>query len=134
VEIPADIRIIRTNDLVKVDNSLLTGDSDPEHVSTDLLHDDPTKTRNVAFYKTKMVGGNFQGVVIRTGERTLIARMSRTSQTKEKLLEMLSKFVMKVLIICLKFANIFIYFYIRFTCGLQLVFQEESKIHMTNLN
>ncbi len=77
----------------------MTGDSDPEHLATDLLHDDPTKTRNVAFYKTNLVRGNCQGIVIRTGERTLIARMSRTSQTKEKLLEMLSKFVIILLII-----------------------------------
>jgi sodium/potassium-transporting ATPase subunit alpha len=103
VEVPADIRIIKMSDLVKVDNSLLTGDSDPEDLSTNLLHDDPTKTRNVAFYKTNLLKGNFQGIVIRTGERTLIARISTTSQTKEKLLEMLSKFVIKISIFVEKF-------------------------------
>ncbi len=54
--IPADIRIIRANGL-KVDNSSLTGESEPQSRGTEYTNEDPLETRNLAFFGTFAVEG-----------------------------------------------------------------------------
>ena len=54
--IPADIRIIEARQF-KVDNSSLTGESEPQSRSPDFTHDDPLETKNLAFFSTNAVEG-----------------------------------------------------------------------------
>jgi sodium/potassium-transporting ATPase subunit alpha len=54
--IPADIRIIRAHGL-KVDNSTLTGESEPQSRGVEYRNDDPLETRNLAFFGTFAVEG-----------------------------------------------------------------------------
>ena len=49
--IPADIRIVEARGL-KVDNSSLTGESEPQSRSSDFTHENPLETRNLAFFST----------------------------------------------------------------------------------
>ncbi|CAF4383839.1 unnamed protein product, partial [Adineta steineri] len=62
--IPADIRIIRANGL-KVDNSSLTGESEPQSRGIEYTNEDPLETRNLAFFGTFAVEGSCIGIVIR---------------------------------------------------------------------
>lgn len=55
--IPADIRIIEARGF-KVDNSSLTGESEPQSRSPDFTHENPLETRNLAFFSTNAVEGN----------------------------------------------------------------------------
>ncbi|MEQ2199664.1 Sodium/potassium-transporting ATPase subunit alpha-3, partial [Xenoophorus captivus] len=55
--IPADLRIISSHGC-KVDNSSLTGESEPQTRSPDCTHDNPLETRNIAFFSTNCVEGN----------------------------------------------------------------------------
>uniref|UniRef100_A0A8C8AV53 Sodium/potassium-transporting ATPase subunit alpha n=1 Tax=Otus sunia TaxID=257818 RepID=A0A8C8AV53_9STRI len=60
--IPADLRIISAHGC-KVDNSSLTGESEPQ-------------TRNIAFFSTNCVEGTARGIVISTGDRTVMGRIA----------------------------------------------------------
>lgn len=70
--IPADIRIIYSEEM-KVDNSSLTGESDPLLRTIDCT--DPEKileTRNVAFFGTLCNNGKGRGIVFNIGDNTII--------------------------------------------------------------
>ncbi|XP_066495359.1 potassium-transporting ATPase alpha chain 2 [Tiliqua scincoides] len=73
--IPADIRIL-TSQGCKVDNSSLTGESEPQSRSCEFTHDNPLETKNIAFYSTTCLEGTATGMVINTGDRTIIGRIA----------------------------------------------------------
>ena len=54
---PADVRIIESRGF-KVDNSSLTGESEPQSRSTEFTHENPLETKNLAFFSTNAVEGN----------------------------------------------------------------------------
>ncbi|KAM8701649.1 hypothetical protein ACLKA7_005522 [Drosophila subpalustris] len=65
--VPADIRILEAHSL-KVDNSSLTGESEPQIRTTEFTHDNPLETRNLAFFSTNVLEGTCRGVVIATAK------------------------------------------------------------------
>ncbi|XP_034995278.1 potassium-transporting ATPase alpha chain 2 isoform X1 [Zootoca vivipara] len=73
--IPADIRII-TSQGCKVDNSSLTGESEPQSRSCEYTHENPLETKNIAFYSTTCLEGTATGMVINTGDNTIIGRIA----------------------------------------------------------
>ena len=54
--IPADIRVIESKGF-KVDNSSLTGESEPQSRGPDFTHENPLETKNFAFFSTNAVEG-----------------------------------------------------------------------------
>uniref|UniRef100_A0A8B9PCH4 Cation-transporting P-type ATPase N-terminal domain-containing protein n=1 Tax=Apteryx owenii TaxID=8824 RepID=A0A8B9PCH4_APTOW len=60
----------------QVDNSSLTGESEPQTRSPDCTHDNPLETRNITFFSTNCVEGTARGVVIATGDRTVMGRIA----------------------------------------------------------
>ncbi|XP_076242819.1 sodium/potassium-transporting ATPase subunit alpha [Calliopsis andreniformis] len=82
-KIPADIRIIECRGL-RVENSSITGESEPV-VRTDYPTDDnPLESSNVAFFSSFAVDGDGQGIVIATGDRTMIGRLAGLTSQLEK--------------------------------------------------
>ncbi|KAK1167895.1 sodium/potassium-transporting ATPase subunit alpha-1-like [Acipenser oxyrinchus oxyrinchus] len=73
--IPADLRIISANGC-KVDNSSLTGESEPQTRSPEFSNENPLETRNIAFFSTNCVEGTACGIVIKTGDHTVIGRIA----------------------------------------------------------
>ncbi|CAD5221584.1 unnamed protein product [Bursaphelenchus xylophilus] len=73
--IPADVRIIYAMGL-KVDNASLTGESEPQSRSTECTSERPLETRNLAFFSTNAVEGTGKGVVIGTGDRSIMGRIA----------------------------------------------------------
>ncbi|ODN01960.1 Sodium/potassium-transporting ATPase subunit alpha [Orchesella cincta] len=73
--IPADIRIIESKGL-KVDNSSLTGESEPQRREPKCTNENPLETRNLAFFSTNAVEGTGIGVVIRIGDNTVMGRIA----------------------------------------------------------
>merc|ERR1719348_1313906 len=69
--IPADLRIIEARGL-KVDNSSLTGESEPQSRSPECTHQNPLETKNIAFFSTNAVEGNGVGIIIQTGDNTVM--------------------------------------------------------------
>jgi sodium/potassium-transporting ATPase subunit alpha len=80
--VPADIRVVKAHGC-KVDNSSLTGESEPQTRSPELTHDNPLETRNLAFFSTNCVEGTAQGVVINTGDRTIMGRIANLASGLE---------------------------------------------------
>lgn len=74
--VSADVRIIKSNGL-KVDNSSLTGESEPLSRLPDCTHNNPLETKNLAFFSTFVVEGSGTGMVIRTGDQTAMGRIAR---------------------------------------------------------
>ena len=74
--IPADVRIIRCEGM-KVDNSSLTGESDPLSRSPEAGHKMPLEAKNIAFFSTSCVDGSGVGVVIATGDNTVMGKIAR---------------------------------------------------------
>jgi len=73
--IPADIRVIEATGF-KVDNSSLTGESEPQSRSPECTNDSPTETKNLVFSMTNAVEGAMKGIVIETGDRTQVGRIA----------------------------------------------------------
>uniref|UniRef100_A0A8C5EJG9 Sodium/potassium-transporting ATPase subunit alpha n=1 Tax=Gouania willdenowi TaxID=441366 RepID=A0A8C5EJG9_GOUWI len=73
--IPADLRVISASGC-KVDNSSLTGESEPQTRSPEFTHENPLETRNICFYSTNCVEGTAHGIVIATGDRTVMGRIA----------------------------------------------------------
>jgi len=73
--IPADIRIIEARGF-KVDNSSLTGESEPQSRSPEFTNENPLETKNLAFFSTNAVEGTAKGVVICCGDQTVMGRIA----------------------------------------------------------
>ncbi|XP_060728039.1 sodium/potassium-transporting ATPase subunit alpha-2 [Tachysurus vachellii] len=73
--IPADLRIISSSGC-KVDNSSLTGESEPQTRSPDCTHENPLESRNIGFFSINCVEGTARGIVIATGDRTIMGRIA----------------------------------------------------------
>jgi sodium/potassium-transporting ATPase subunit alpha len=73
--VPADIRVLKASGF-KVDNSSLTGESEPQARTPEFTHENPLETKNIAFFSTSAVEGTAKGIVIRTGDRTVMGRIA----------------------------------------------------------
>ena len=74
--VPADIRIVRSEGM-KVDNSSLTGESDPLSRSADAGHKQALEARNLAFFSTNCVDGSGYGIVIAIGDNTVMGSIAK---------------------------------------------------------
>eukprot|EP00954_Amorphochlora_amoebiformis_P000625 49402-Amorphochlora_amoeboformis.AAC.2 len=84
-KIPADIRMFETASF-KVDNSSMTGEPEPQErfPKKDPKDKRPLEATNVAFYGTLCNEGNGKGIVIATGDRTVIGRIAKLASTAEE--------------------------------------------------
>merc|ERR1712134_224193 len=73
--IPADLRVLEARGF-KVDNSSLTGESEPQSRSPDFTNENPLETKNLAFFSTKSVEGTCVGVVVHIGDNTVMGRIA----------------------------------------------------------
>lgn len=73
--VPADIRVIEAHGF-KVDNSSLTGESEPQARTPEFSHENPLETKNLAFFSTNAVEGTCTGVVIQIGDSTVMGRIA----------------------------------------------------------
>ncbi|KFP78569.1 Potassium-transporting ATPase alpha chain 1, partial [Acanthisitta chloris] len=60
----------------QVDNSSLTGESEPQSRSPECTHDSPLETKNIAFFSTMCLEGTATGLVLSTGDRTTLGRIA----------------------------------------------------------
>ncbi|KAG0304945.1 hypothetical protein BGZ98_004793 [Dissophora globulifera] len=74
-KIPADIMIYACTDM-KVDNSSLTGETDPQDRNPINEHKNPLEARNLAFNGSLVVNGEGYGLVIRTGDNTVLGQIA----------------------------------------------------------
>ncbi|CAF1259823.1 unnamed protein product, partial [Didymodactylos carnosus] len=108
---PADVRILSSQSF-KVDNSSLTGESEPLARSPDCTDDNPLETKNLAFFSTFAVEGSCTGMVVRTGDNTVMGRIaalaSGLGQEMSPLNVEIEHFVHIVTIVAISFGIIFL--------------------------
>merc|ERR1711953_282974 len=73
--IPADLRVLEARSF-KVDNSSLTGESEPQSRGPDFTHENPLETKNFAFFSTNAVEGTCTGMVVNIGDWTVMGRIA----------------------------------------------------------
>merc|ERR1712137_1096211 len=73
--IPADLRVLESRNF-KVDNSSLTGESEPQSRGPEKTHDNPLETKNLAFFSTNAVEGTARGMVVMIGDNTVMGRIA----------------------------------------------------------
>ncbi|CAF1460646.1 unnamed protein product [Rotaria sordida] len=73
--VPADIRILEAHGF-KVDNSSLTGESEPQTRTKEITHENPLETKNLAFLNTFAVEDTAKGIVIHKGDRSVMGRIA----------------------------------------------------------
>jgi len=72
---PADIRVMEAKSF-KVDNSSLTGESEPQQRTPEYTHENPLETKNLAFFSTNAVEGTMKGIVVNIGDNTVMGRIA----------------------------------------------------------
>merc|ERR1719330_373562 len=73
--LPADIRVLEARGF-KVDNSSLTGESEPQQRTPEFTHDNPLETKNIGFFSTNAVEGTAVGMVVNIGDDTVMGRIA----------------------------------------------------------
>jgi sodium/potassium-transporting ATPase subunit alpha len=80
--VPADGRLIEEN-VLKVDNSSLTGESEPQLRKLECTHDNILESRNMVFSGTLVQSGNGVAIICKTGMNTQIGKIVKlTKATK----------------------------------------------------
>jgi len=73
--LPADIRILESRGF-KVDNSSLTGESEPLARTPECTDTNPLETKNLAFFSTNAIEGTATGMVVSIGDNTVMGRIA----------------------------------------------------------
>lgn len=66
--------------MLQVDNSSLTGESEPQTRTPDFTNDNPLETRNIAFFSTNAVEGTFRIVKPTISSKDLIFNYGKCSR------------------------------------------------------
>ncbi|XP_034187714.1 sodium/potassium-transporting ATPase subunit alpha [Osmia lignaria lignaria] len=82
-KIPADIRIIECREL-RVENSSITGESEPVLRTNYPTDENPLESSNVAFFSSFAVEGQGNAIVVATGDETMIGRLAGLTSHLEK--------------------------------------------------
>src|SRR3990167_3601616 len=126
--VPADLRIIESKDL-RVDNSSLTGESDPLLRSPECTEPEKIlETKNVAFFGTMIKEGRGKGMVFNIGDKTVIGQIANLADSasvgETPLRKELNRFISIITVIALILGILFfcLGFVLRYTVIQNLVF------------
>ena len=81
--VPADIRVLECSDNFHVDNAALTGESEPQKRKHICTNDDPLETQNLCFFGTQVPEGSCKGIVISTGDNTVMGRIAALAMSTQ---------------------------------------------------
>eukprot|EP00632_Arachnochrysis_sp_CCMP2950_P011035 CAMPEP_0185690376 /NCGR_PEP_ID=MMETSP1164-20130828/1076_1 /TAXON_ID=1104430 /ORGANISM="Chrysoreinhardia sp, Strain CCMP2950" /LENGTH=1226 /DNA_ID=CAMNT_0028356941 /DNA_START=476 /DNA_END=4153 /DNA_ORIENTATION=- len=74
--VPADIRVLECSPNMCVDNSSLTGESEPQKRKNECTHEEVLETANLCFFGTQVPEGSCKGIVVKIGDETVIGRIA----------------------------------------------------------
>jgi magnesium-transporting ATPase (P-type) len=101
--LPADLRIVDCTPDMEVDNSSLTGESEPQKRDWKPTDETPAESANLCFFGTLVVNGKGTGLVIATGDETFMGRTAQLATSTEgeetPIAKEIKDFVFKVSII-----------------------------------
>lgn len=110
--VPADVRLLKTIEF-KVDESMLTGESIPAEKKSETIAEEnltPGDQFNMAFMGTVVVNGRGKGLVVASGNRTVLGRIAKDVQeigvTRSPLQEKIDRFAQAIGVIVLVAASL----------------------------
>ena len=83
-KLPADVRIISCTGDMKVDNSSLTGEAEPQQRGINCTCSNAMETENLAFLGTLVLQGKGEGMVYATGDNTLLGKIAALANGSSK--------------------------------------------------
>ncbi|ETS61563.1 p-type atpase [Moesziomyces aphidis] len=84
-KVPADMRIIKASADLKFDRSVLTGESEEISGTVESTDSNFLESKNIALLGTHVCNGNAVGIVVLTGQRTVMGRINKlTNDDKDK--------------------------------------------------
>ncbi|KZC11054.1 Sodium/potassium-transporting ATPase subunit alpha [Dufourea novaeangliae] len=109
-KIPADIRITECRGL-RVENSSITGESEAVVRTNYPTDDNPLESSNIAFFSSFAVDGEGKGIVIATGDKTMIGRLagltSQLTETETPIAKEIRHFVQIITSVAIIFGMLF---------------------------
>jgi len=81
--LPADLRIVDCTPDMEVDNSSLTGESEPQRRNWKPSNETPAEAANLCFFGTLIVNGKGTGLVIATGDNTFMGRTAQLATSTD---------------------------------------------------
>lgn len=112
-KVPADLRLIKAYEL-KIEEAMLTGESIPAEKSISVISEDNLThgdQKNMAFMGTIVVSGRARGIVVETGESTVLGQIAEkvreVSTIKTPLQEKLDRFAKVIGIVIIGFCAVF---------------------------
>ena len=124
-KIPADIRIIQANDF-KVDNSSITGESEPQERVPSVFEGAYLEAGNLAFSGTMAVSGEALGIVIRTGDESVLGQIAKLTCSDDGRPSQMSKeidlFVKKIALVAFVMAVVFFVYGLVMSYGMGITF------------
>jgi sodium/potassium-transporting ATPase subunit alpha len=99
-KVPADIRVIKATQL-RVDNSVLTGESEPITCTTVPTNENYMETKNVVFLGAIIIEGTGQGVVVSTGERSVMGFITKSASSETSTSYMQKEITRFMIFICI---------------------------------
>ncbi|ANB11344.1 Ca(2+)/Mn(2+)-transporting P-type ATPase PMR1 [Sugiyamaella lignohabitans] len=102
-KVPADMRIIDASDDLKFDRALLTGESEEIAGTSEVVDDTFLEAHNIALMGTHVTNGKAKCLVLLTGHRTVIGRISTLTSNKKATTTLIQKEINRfvLIIICL---------------------------------
>ncbi|KAI9276500.1 hypothetical protein BC943DRAFT_284971 [Umbelopsis sp. AD052] len=100
IKVPADLRLVEVSSDLKFDRSILTGESDAIPGTVAMTDNNYLETKNIAFMSTHCTQGSGLGIVVSTGDKTVLGRISKLTSAKEEettlLQQEINSFIVKV--------------------------------------
>merc|ERR1719422_2427647 len=88
----ADMRVVEATNF-KVDNSSLTGESEPQSRTPEFTNDNPLETKNLAFFSTNAVEGTAKGIVVNIGDNTVMGRIAGLASDQTPIAKEIAHFI-----------------------------------------
>lgn len=124
-KIPADVRIIQAIDF-KVDNSSITGESEPQERFFSVSERSYLEAENLAFSGTMAVSGDALGIVIRTGDESVLGQIAKLTCSDDGRESQMSKeidlFVKKIALVAFILAVVFFIYGLVMKYGMGITF------------
>jgi sodium/potassium-transporting ATPase subunit alpha len=98
-KVPADMRLIEASDDLKFDRAILTGESEEVEGSAEVSDDAFLEAHNVALMGTHVTNGTAKGVVVLTGNRSVIGRISKLTANEKRQTTLIQKEINRFVII-----------------------------------
>lgn len=102
-QVPADLRFLQVSQM-KLDKAAMTGESEPISCTTDATDQNFMETRNLGFLGTNVIEGSAVGVVVATGNTTVMGKLAILTSSASTDLTSLQKEIRRFVIIAASFA------------------------------